>query len=257
MMISDISKADLEKLYIIEKKSTCEISLMLGCDSSSVHRRLKKLEIAIRNKSQSHLKGYYFNGDLDVLYGSLLGDGGLVRRNKRTNCGLAYFAKGNVNYDHVFHVGQAILGSDPRVRIKENPGIFRFSTLSCQKFLEEYERWYKNEIKIVPKDLLLNSKIVLHWFLDDGSTSWHRKSVELTFASESFSKDDNEFLINQLCKLGINANLQKINAGTGYRIGVYQKSSVKNFFDFIGPCPVGIGSLFYKWKIPETATFVG
>ena len=75
--------------------------------------------------------------------------------------------------------------------------IYKFQTPVDKRLKDEYDRWYpnwNNFKKIVPDGLELTPKILLHWFLDDGTTSWRKqkrsKSVRLTFCSESFSYED-------------------------------------------------------------------
>ncbi len=114
--------------------------------------------------------------------------------------------------------------------------------------------------KLVPRDIIINPTVLLHWFLDDGFSTlrdrnqeylnkgWKQrtKQVIVGFCSESFSKEDNEFLANEIAKIGIGCYVGKCNSGTGYRIFINQKDTNK-FFAIIGPPPVK--SLEYKWKI--------
>ena len=120
-----------------------------------------------------------------------------------------------------------------------------------EELLKVYRLWYSDK-KVVPNSLLLTKKTLLHWFMDDGSTSWRTdrksKQVRLVFCSESFTKEENEFLVCQLrSNFDLKASVKRCPSGSGYRIGIGQ-SSIVQFFDVIGPCPVP--SMEYKWKTP-------
>ena len=254
-----LDKDYLYQQYVVEGRSTVAIAKEHGIEPGSVLYRLRKFGIPSRNFSESHRKNAYeFSGDIEVVYGSLLGDASLLKRNRKTNQGSASFSKSNVGYDHVVYVGQAVLNSDPRARIYEywpdhyNRPAFKFTTLTSTIFAKEHDRWYRGNIKTVPRDLLLTPKVVLHWFLDDGHSTWKhggRRSVNVGFATESFTKADCEQLAGQLCNLGVPSYLGKSHGGFGWTVMV-RGGSVRDFFNLIGPCPTEIPSMAYKWKVP-------
>lgn len=59
----------------------------------------------------------------------------------------------------------------------------RFRTRSCSIFKEQRKIWYRNHIKIVPKDLQLTPLSVAVWFCDDGCI--YRSTC--SFATDGFS----------------------------------------------------------------------
>lgn len=65
----------------------------------------------------------------------------------------------------------------------------------------QYERWYPKGSKIVPRDIDLSDEMLLWWYLGDG-TLHRRKSRpnyrRIMFCTDSFSVEDNEFLISKL-----------------------------------------------------------
>lgn len=254
------SKSYLYDQYCIKNRSTVDIANEYGIDPRSIGYRLKKFGISVKSLSDAsphrRINPYEFDGDKDILYGSLLGDGSLSRKGKN---GLASFQKKNVNYDHVFYVGQYILGSDPTTRIKPMDNgkyrtSFRFSTLSSKKLLEEYDRWYVGKIeegtkrKIVPRDLTLTPKVLLHWFLDDGCCKGSYPYLDVSFSTESFTLDDCDFLIKLFSDIKMLATTQKSHGGYGHIIHVW-KRSLERFFDYIGDCPTEIPSMKYKFKL--------
>ena len=98
---------------------------------------------------------------------------------------------------------------------------------------------------------LINNKTLLHWFLDDGSTSFRRfesntKQVRLVLCSESFEKHQQELLCKKIHeKFGLHLRVRPCKGGFGWRIHACQKE-VSDFFEIIGQCEVP--SLSYKWK---------
>jgi hypothetical protein len=101
-----------------------------------------------------------------------------------------------------------------------------FYTVTNQIFKDLRSKWYKDSKKIVPKDLILNPRMMAYWFMDDGSNSPKKRQVY--FATEGFLQKDSGYLILQLSRLGIKATQQKDGKG-GYKTAV----SCKHYFDFI------------------------
>jgi len=118
-----------------------------------------------------------------------------------------------------------------------------------------FRKWYpesSNFKKAVPFDLILTPGHLLHWFLDDGFSYVRKgygrrsKQVLIAFCSESFSREDQQRLCEQMgSKFGIKARVSKAQWGTGWRIFLPQ-SQAGAFYDVIGSAPVE--SLAYKWK---------
>ncbi|MCD6476627.1 MAG: helix-turn-helix domain-containing protein [Candidatus Aenigmarchaeota archaeon] len=82
-------------------------------------------------------------------------------------------------------------------------------------------KWYINKecrkFKIVPKDLELNSTVLLHWYLGDGSLIRHRKSnskvSQIVLSTNNFSKKDVNILIRKLKRLNLNFYPVKYKSG--------------------------------------------
>lgn len=272
----------LYEKYFVDKLSTVQVADLVGAkEPNSVGQALKRFGWSLRN----HRNGIVRNIEdvliinRDVIDGSLLGDCSLGISNKNSDFARPYLHKKNKYRDHLIWFAEQIFPFN-RITIKETTHsikykniikrykIFTFRTNSSEKLLEFYRRWYpsnNNYKKVVPADLILTPTMILNWFLDDGSSTWRKrdgeicksrnsatypqktKQVIVSFCSESFTKEENEFLCNQIKKFGINASVIKSNGGTGWRIAIGQ-SSTNDFFDLIGECPVD--SLKYKWKRP-------
>jgi hypothetical protein len=193
-----------------------------------------------------------------------LGDACLLKRNSKSGCGSVSFSKNNTGYDHILFVGSQILPVNYEDRIYEytpkcqsRKTIFKFTTLTCERFAQEYEKWYEitslGKRKVIPIDFKLTPKIILHWFMDDGCTVWKNKiktRFSISFATQSFDECDCNRLCESFSNFGINAYLKKSHGGFGFIIGI-RAASIVDFFNLIGLCPKEIPSMKYKWKLDE------
>lgn len=265
----------LRQKYEIEGLSTKEIATLIGAKTpNSVRQALirKKIEIRTISDGLTFKRRMKDDGDficnIDVVVGCLLGDAGLNCYNRHSNLSYPYFYKKNKYYDHVTYVTNLLFKDGGKCRIKEycranddkTFKCFTFKSFCNKDLLQIYRDWYpesNNYVKLVPKNIEINETVLLHWFMDDGSASYRKRDgkitnqVVLVFCSESFSKDDQQWLcdrINEKFDFGarvIKTRCRKKQCGTGWRIRIPQ-SKVNKFFEVIGPCPVA--SMQYKWK---------
>lgn len=144
---------------------------------------------------------------LDVLVGSLLGDGSL-RYNKKdktgknkinTHCSFAITLKSK---EYIFYLwkllGALCTQTEPRPWPNTSSGLeikqYTFSSRSLPALSEIYEKWYKWDelsqryIKIVPLDIkdLLNEKGLAIWIMDDG----FKVNNGVGLATESFTEQE-------------------------------------------------------------------
>lgn len=252
----------LKQKYIDEGLGTQDIAKLAGArTANSARQALIRANIPMRSisESQTFNRDIIFTEDHEVINGSLLGDGFLYKYSWESSDSRPAFHKRNIHYDHVAYVAQHLSPQWEQLIAPEESSdgdkSFLFRSLVQDSLRPYSDRWYprRNQyIKVVPKGLILTPKTILHWFMDDGSTSWRTgrpNSVVLVFCSESFTKKDQERLCRQLRAFGIYARVSPCPWGTGWRIRI-RESSVSNFFNFIGPCPVQVSSMKYKWKLP-------
>lgn len=258
--------AKVVKLYSIDKKSLKEICNIYNITSNNTIRQiLIRHNISLRNVSQSlTVNNDPVNLNWNVIIGSLLGDAGLSCYNRYSENSYPAFYKKNKYYDHVVYVARHFYNNYKNYIAEETRRgnvYFKFKTSVNFEFKSLYKQWYpvsNNFVKVVPINLELNPQILLHWFLDDGSTSWRHqtksKSVRLTFSSESFEYMD-QFRLSEMIndQFKIKAKLTPVKTGFGWRIKILNES-VEKFFDLIGPCPVP--NLCYKWKLPVKSVIV-
>lgn len=259
----------LRQKYCTEKLSTKKIAALAGAKTpNSVRQALLCYGIPLRDISEGltvSRDDSDFHLDLEALTGGLLGDASLRSYNPDSEISGAYFSRRNKYRKHVEFVAKAFYPKTGESRVKTivetyagTPyELFSFRTGTFRSLKTYFNDWYplsSGRVKAVPRNIDLTPKTILHWFLDDGSSFQRRKNsskiqVVNIFCSESFSKEDQEFLIEQLnSKYSLHAYLKKVNFGSGFRIEIGQ-SQAESFFRLIGSPPVE--ELAYKWKTIE------
>ena len=272
----------LRKRYEVDGLSTKQIAALVGTKTpNSVRQALLRHGIVVRSVRDGWLRsrdGDGFKINQSIVTGILLGDGGLSVTKDAEESWPRFYVK-HALLEHCKFVYK-LLFPDQRLngtRIKYEPAylkdgaqhdVFVVSSLSHQELVSWYEDWYPSGIKVVPKKLKIDETVLLHWFLDDGTTSFRKradgnirngkakgqrgqvltKQVELVFCSESFTKEEQQFLCNRFNeRFDLGMRIRSASGGTGYRIHIPQ-SKTDHFFNTIGPCPTEIPSLAYKWK---------
>lgn len=255
----------LKKKYVDEQLSLREICKLTHTKyPNTIKRKLNQLGIKLRGLRESHMVGKEETllMDYDILYGTLLGDG-CINKFSKTKETAPRYSKYSSKEDYTFHVA-SLLSKNPEKRIfpvtKEMNGKlfegYSFRTYTSDLLIPIYNEWYpqwNNYKKTVPKNLVLTPRMVLYWFMDDGCSMYKNKylgkqnCIVGSFCSESFSKEENEFLCKQLKNFGLSVSVRSNVGikGTGHRIFINQ-SSFPFFFKLIGVCPVK--SMEYKWK---------
>lgn len=269
----------LEQKYLIEKMSVPEISKLIGTKSErSVSQALYKFNIPLRDSKTAAKLSFYKNKNKNfddnfkiienVLNGCLLGDASYDAYNRRSDFSYPHFSKKNKFLDHIGYVGEILFGENWTNRVFDDYSYlnnkcykyYKITSLSHEKLLPNYRKWYpewNNYIKVIPDDLEVDEILLLHWFLDDGSSTFRKrkypngwtqrkKQIVIYLSSQCFMKNQQEFLCEKVnSKFNLGFRVSKCNDGTGWRIKVPQ-SKAQDFFNVIGPPPVK--SLAYKWK---------
>ena len=259
------NKEWLVQKYIAEKLSTKKICILSGAKTpNSVRQALMKYGIQLRSVSDGLTCNREDDGfvlDLEVINGCLLGDGFLIKYNKKSDMSYPYFAKRNINKDHILYVSSLIFNKNFEERTKEckehdifgnELNVFSLRSYSHKELLPLYKRWYpewNNYKKVIPDDIKITSKVLLHWFLDDGSSYSRKRNTKqicIVLCSESFSRESQELFSEKIFKeFSIKCSVRRTQCGTGWRTFVRQKYAGL-FYEIIGPSPVP--SLAYKWK---------
>lgn len=253
----------LQEQYVAKGLSINEIADIVGVQTSnSVRQSLIRYDIPVRSISDGLTFGREEDNlvlNMPVLEGNLLGDASLGTYNRKSELSYPYFHKKNKFQDHINFVAKKLFSKSWEKRVKPewvkkyNRFYHTMRSLSHKELKPIYRDWYpesNNFKKLVPRNIELTPETLLHWFMDDGYSCYRKLKTKVSsyigFCSESFSKEDNEFLIEQMKNnFNLSVTLRKTKSGTGWRIHLWHES-VLDFLEIIGPPPVA--SLAYKWK---------
>ena len=184
------NKEWLQKQYVNNKLSTLKIANLVGARSgNSVRQALIRHNIPVRNRSDGQTVSSdddFFIMNYPIFFGSLLGDGSLKVHNKHSDASYPHFHKKNITYDHVYYVASHLFAKNAKSRISLGGNYVRekwcsyyiLRTLAHKDLLPVYNTWYpasNNYKKLIPEDVVISSELLLHMFLDDGSSSIRRK----------------------------------------------------------------------------------
>jgi hypothetical protein len=261
------NKEWLRQKYIIEKLSTKEIAKLAGAKTpNSARQALIRNGIDLRTIGEglTATRNDDFELDMDVIIGGLLGDAHMRSHNRNSNNSFPYFKKKNIGLDHVQYVAKLLFPSSWESRVvteigknpfnNANVTYYKISTLSRRELLPIFRQWYPEHNgfkKTIPENISINSKILLHWFLDDGCTIYikNKELVDTKFCAMSFNRNEQEILIESVRKnLDIQMTIRKAESGSGSDIWI-PPSQFEKFMYVVGNCPVS--SMQHKWKTPN------
>lgn len=162
---------------------------------------------------------------LSVIFGSLLGDGGLTANaaGKNFRLHIDHSSKQQEYIMWKYDVLKNCILSPPKYYKKHDSWSFR--TMSHAIFTELRKQFYKHGHKILPNNMkqILNDPLAMAvWFMDDGTRFGNGS---LTINTQSFSKLDNLKIVNLLKKMhGWRVTLHRDHGR--YRIFIGKDSSV-------------------------------
>lgn len=213
---------------------------------------------------ESQLKEKIILSDIqkEVLYGALLGDGSLVTHKNSKNSYFGYLSKSKQHVEYVMGYFSVYLTSSGIYNTqyfdkRTNNLYYRSSarTYSNEAFTEEKMRWYINNKKIIPNDLILTPLTCLVWYIGDGSICHSKNTQYIKIATQCFSKEDQEkVLIPQLQKFEAHLIKADISKSDEQQYFIYiPRRKIKKFLEYIGPCP--FHDYQYKWDYKEYKNF--
>lgn len=244
-------------LYIVQNLSKEKVAEILDCSVDVIDRQLKEYQIKSHTPKDWLVKPKInlSKEQTDILYGALLGDGCLSKKQNGLNAQFSYLSS---SYEHTQFVYQffndfsslgVVQGSYYDKRTNKTYTRYYFKTIHNVTFEEERMKWYKNNKKVVPNDLRLNSTICLVWYIGDGSLCTSKYSQYIQLSTDCFPYEDVLYLCSQLSEFEAKSMKQKENV---YRIYI-PHHQIKNFLQYIGDCP--FKDYQHKWNLKEYKNF--
>lgn len=167
-----------------------------------------------------------------IIIGSILGDGYLRiipgRRDAFLEINHSFKAKEYVDWK--FKNLRHICSSSPRVRKNNEDRIaYRFFTKQHPEITKLYKLFYKDNRKMIPKNLILDPVSIAVWYMDDGSKS---RDIDVYLNTQQFTQNEQRILLYCLRQFNIKARLNKDKKY--YRIRIL-KESIADFMRLIHP----------------------
>lgn len=180
---------------------------------------------------------------MEVFDGVMLSDASLKFSKKSKNAWFSMGLSGSEHMDWLTYVKTALVALGVPVHdrglglyrgtSKGKPYIGALLQSSSQTLLtKQHERWYSENIKIVPKDVVVTPLSVANWFMGDGSSSPDKRNDAIVthLACCKFTFEENMLLVECLAGLGIVATAA---FNRGYpRVNISQ-FSVNRFMNMI------------------------
>lgn len=256
-----------------EMGDSCQsLSKKYNISAMTIYRFLKKNNVNLR-KNWEHKTLKVPESELSefqkqVLDGLLLGDGSIPNphngKKLKDYLHCSYFTLTSEHQEFANHVKEILpfkfrtYEKDRKVTIingKEYKCSKAYDVTSVtDKCLNDYRtKWYPNNIKIIPKDLIISPISVKYWFYGDGSTSYINyknipRYVELTLCTNNFSISDCEVLIEKLKNVGLNLRIH-LTKNQQPVLFASKTENIINFLNYIGKCT--LNCFEYKWKYPK------
>lgn len=167
-----------------------------------------------------------------IIIGSILGDGYMRIIPGRSDAFLEinHSIKAKDYVDYKYQSLKRLCESAPKERISNGDRrAYRFFTKQFKDLTNLYKLFYKNNRKVIPKKLKLDSLILAIWYMDDGSKSRDR---DIYLNTQQFGTNDQKKLLNYLRELGIKSRLNKDKKY--YRIRIL-KESIIDFMNIVKP----------------------
>ena len=199
---------------------------------------------------------------LQVLCGALLGDGSLIMHKHCTNAIFQYSSKSRQHVEFV-----ALNFSD----FLTDKGVYDCSSFDKRTekvyyrsvakthvhplFTEMHKMWYKDGKKHIPEDLILTPLICLIWYIGDGAICNNKRTQNIKLATQCFQKEELEnILLPQLKNFEATLMKADVSKSGEQQYSIYiPKRKIKEFLDYIGPCP--FPDYEYKWAYKEYKNF--
>ncbi|RDJ35658.1 MAG: hypothetical protein DWQ19_12635 [Crenarchaeota archaeon] len=248
------SSYELAEQYDIWQTTICNI---IRGHSWKQCRRPENIKEIINSKHPG--KGHKELPDLtelqmDVIIGSLLGDGSIRSINKRNNADFSKLQSLSKKeyidwHSEIFHQHsakiQAIYSKEKltnknkiikRQPFKKQLAGYMFKTYRHPMFTKLRKQWYPDNLKTIPSNLTLNPRRIAIWYFDDGSNN--EKQRYAVICTNSFSTDEVKFLCKKLHDFDLHPKIiTRKSAYTNREMPMlkFSKNSYDNLISLVKP----------------------
>lgn len=239
--------------YVVLQESTYVMAQKAECSQYAIWYRLHKFNIPVRSRSEGNFLAQrnYLNLSTelsDLLEGELLGDGYIgipgSRSARYTHTSkyreyLEWLSKTFADMG-LEQVGKIL----PRWYEEYHCWSYSYQSRLYPELVPMQKKWYPDGKKIVPKDLVLTPIMARQWYIGDGGINLTNWRPYIDFSTYAFDKASIDHLLEELRGKGFRVNHWPASNTIGMSV-----ESVKDFLDWIGPCPISCYQ--YKWDYQD------
>lgn len=248
-------KLDGKHKEIIEKYknglSTTQIGAEYGVAHQSINKLLRKHNVRLRNIRDSlflRVANYteISKKTSDMIDGWLLGDGSIIYSGTKQ----AYFQHVSIHKEYIEYVKNIFEQDGIKCNFcrlfSKNSQSYYWKLYTCRtiQLKRMYDKWYKDRIKIVPKDIIITPELLKCWIMDDGSVD--KRDGILSLHTNAFKKEECQDLVEKIKKFLGDGKISIIMCKGKYpRINI-SRITTNKLFNIIGKCELDCFS--YKWE---------
>jgi len=241
MIIQEIEKLKIIDLYVKNDKTMSNIAGIFNINKKTVSKIIKSNGIKV--KRHKRIYSFFYDQKLsqkqrEILTGTLLGDGCIDKHHEGINS-CRYVETHSVDQiDYAlwkFNEFKNFISNNYRIVTKKyeksysgsKPSIV-FETMLNKEFVEFYNNFYPNDIKIVPDNIesILTPLGLAIWYMDDGSVHYVSKKAVARFSTYSFCCNHIKILENAI-KNKFDLHSTRINTEKGIVMQLCQNETKK------------------------------
>lgn len=240
------------KQLLSEGKTNTQIAKELSISPTTARRYTRELIGQDTNsvKAKSLKEVSLSKNQLEIIYGSLLGDMAISKTPKSARFAIGQGGLHEEYFDYVCSKFPGLLGKvskTPRFDKRTNKWYNKFvcRSLANEKYLEIYNELYINDKKTITREYLdkITAQGIAYWFMDDGS-------INGDFATNCFTEDEVKLLQEMfLNKFNINTRIKQVTGKEEWLL-IVKSESRKDFENLIKPYMHE--SMYYKLKYRES-----
>ncbi len=240
----------LEQEY--KTKTTYQIAKSEKVDPETIRKWM--IRFGIERREANTINYLNMSEDLaDFMTGTMLGDGSISWGCEEVS---AYYAISSAHREYLVYVMKKLsnLGMELRGSIDlVQKGKYQYWQMHSRYYRGALPHlrhtWYPGGKKSLPKNFELTSESLKTFYIEDGSLTTLSGHNKLCLAVNGFTEAEADIIRNKIKILLHSDKVFLHNYKQGPTIWIFTRSSIKKFFDFIGPCPDELENVFgYKWR---------